>query len=237
MRTLIGVCLAVFLVLGTVGCGGPEGGRAPSRSASVQVRQISTKDLPKLSSPIAPVDGGRLKIAPPQNWHVPPRRAQWLVRFQADPGIPYPMIFVTVEDSDATHHVTRDNLEEFAAEVRRALLAGPDTARLAAGLQPVTVGDFHGALYRRWGKSSGRVMERWMLETVANGRRYTLELRSREGLAETHLPHLYAVASGLKFSKGEDAGAPLPPIEEAPDDETTEEEPEDDADEDDVDAP
>lgn len=217
MRTLRYVCSGLVLTIGLVGCSGPEGGPASAPSgAGAKVLQVNAQRLPKLGATLSPVDEGRLEIAPPAGWHVPPRSRRWLVRFQADPGSPYPMIFVTVEDSDALFHVTRENLEEFTAGVRGELLADSDTRRLAAGLQPVVIGSFHGTLYRRWGRSDGRVMERWMLETVANGRRYTLELRSREGLADEYLPHLYAVASGLKFVAGKDTGSVLTIVEEAP---------------------
>jgi hypothetical protein len=230
------------LLLGAAGCGGPADGPSPARSgAAAKVLSIDAKSLPKLASPIAPVDEGRLEVAPPAGWHVPPRSRRWLARFQADPGSPYPMIFVTVEDSDSVFHVTRENLEEFAAQVRKELQADPDTKRLVAGLQPVVIGNFRGTLYRRWGKSGPRVMERWMLETVANGRRYVFEMRSREGLADEYLPHLYAVASRVKFLTGKDSGSALTIIEEAPDDETPEEDaPEEEDDENDaenVDAP
>ena len=242
MRTLTSVCSTVALLLGAAGCGGPADGPAPARSGTAaKVLRIDAKSLPKLASPIAPVDEGRLEVAPPADWHVPPRSRRWLARFQADPGSPYPMIFVTVEDSDSVFHVTRENLDEFAAQVRKELQADPDTKRLVAGLQPVVIGNFRGTLYRRWGKSGPRVMERWMLETVANGRRYVFELRSREGLADEYLPHLYAVASRAKFLTGKDSGSALTIIEEAPDDETAEEDaPEEDDDENDaenVDAP
>jgi len=215
MRTLTCLCSVVFLVLGIFGCGGPQGGGGSSRS-DARIRHISTKKLPKLAATNIAVDDGRLEVAPPAKWQVPPRDRRWLVRFQADLGSSYPMIFVTTEDSDAMVQVTPENLEKFAAQVRKELLANSSTKRLAQGLQPVVVGDFHGALYQRWGKSDGRVMERWMLETVANGRRYTLELRSREGLAEEYLPHLYAVASGLKFVQGQDAASAAGGKDEGP---------------------
>lgn len=239
MRTLIWVWASLVVVAGVVGCGAPEDRRAPSPAGTPGARQIDTKNLPRLGDPMAPLDEGRLEVAPPENWHVPPRRPRWLARFQADSGSPYPVIFVTAEDADAVLHVTRDNLGEFAAAVRNELLADPGTQRLAADLQPVVVGGFRGTLYRRWGKSDGRVMERWMLETAANGRRYTLELRSREGLADEYLPHLYAVASGLQFFQAEDAA--LTAAEETPEETTDEDPPEadevNDEDEDDVDAP
>lgn len=232
---LCAVSVVSVLVFGAIGCGQPGGGGGGSgpAGAASQVRQIDTEGLPKLGSPMAPLDEGRLEVAPPANWHVPPRRSQWLARFQADPGSPYPTIFITAEHSDATFHVTRDNLEQFANTVRNELLADSGTSRLAAGVQPVEVGGFHGTLYRRWGKSGTRVMERWMLETVANGRRYTLELRAREGLADEYLPQLYAVASGLEFHKGEDSGSGVTGIEAAPDEESGDEDSnDDDADED-----
>jgi len=228
-------CVGAMLILvgGFAGCDGPKGGTGSGPGAeSLKVRSIPTAELPELGSAMAPVDEGRLEVAPPADWHVPPRSPRWLARFQADLGSPYPMIFITADDSETTFHVTRDNLDEFAAQVRKELRADPDTKRLAAGVQPVVVDKFRGTLYRRWGKSGGRVMERWMLETVANGRRYTLELRSREGLAEEYLPQLYAVAAGMKFSKPQEAGSALSAVEEPSDGETTSEEapelPEDD---------
>lgn len=216
MRTLAYVCSVALLVLGTFGCGGPanQGSSSKAGAGASETLKISTKNLPKLGPAIAPIDEGRLEIAPPKNWHVPPRSSKWLARFQAEPGSPYPMIFVTADNSETLFHVTKDNVNELVEQVRKELRADPDTKRLAEGVQPATVGDFRGVLYRRWGKSSGWVMERWMLETVVNGRRYTFELRCREGSADAFRPHLFAVASGLKFSKGTAAGSALTAVDE-----------------------
>ncbi len=218
MRTLACVCSVVLLVTGISGCGGPagRGGGAGGDAKAPKTRKISTANLPQLADPMPPVDEGRLEIAPPKKWHIPPRNPKWLARFQADPGSPYPMIFVTVDSAENLFHVTRDNLDELAEQVRKELRADPDTKQLAAGVQPVTIGDFRGVLYRRWGRTSGRVMERWMLETVANGRRYTVELRAREGLAEEYQPQLFAVASGMKFSQGDSGGSGIMAVEETP---------------------
>ncbi len=166
---------------------------------------------------MVPLDQGRVEIAPPENWHVPPRRAQWLVRFQADPGSPYPIIFLTADDSQTLPDVTLNNLDAFAAQVRKQFQDDSHRQRLAAGVRPIVVGDFHGVLYQRWGKAEGRVMERRMLETVANGRRYTFELRTREGLAEEAMPYLYAVAAGVRFRAAEQNGDPTPDQELPPD--------------------
>ena len=47
-----------------------------------------------------------------------------------------------------------------------------------------------------------------MLETVAIGRLYTIELRVREGEEDQFRPHLLAVAAGLKFYDPEE-GEPV----------------------------
>ncbi|MDZ7618665.1 MAG: hypothetical protein U1E05_16805 [Patescibacteria group bacterium] len=228
MRTLACMCSAVLLALGGFGCGGPaeQGGESQTGEGGAAIQKISTENLPKLASPIAPIDDGRLEIAPPEKWHVPPRSSKWLARFQADPGSPYPMIFVTAENSDDLFHVTKDNVNELVSQIRKELQADPDTKRLAAGVQAVAIGGFRGVLYQRWGKASNWVMERWMLETVANGRRYTVELRSREGSADVFRPHLFAVAAGMKFTKGTAGGSALTAMEETPDDKAAEEAPE-----------
>ncbi len=221
MRTLACVCSVALLALVPFGCGGPanQGGSSEGGAGTSGVLKIDTANLPKLGPAISPIDEGRLEIAPPDTWHVPPRSSKWLARFQAEPGSPFPMIFVTAENSETLFDVTKDNVNELVEQVRKELRADPDTKRLAEGVQPATIGDFRGALYRRWGKSSGWVMERWMLETVANGRRYTFELRCREGSADAFRPHLFAVASGLKFLKGSAAGSALTAVEETPDEE------------------
>lgn len=221
MRILACVCSVALLALGAFGCGGPanQGGSSTAGTGASETLKINTADLPKLGPAMAPIDEGRLEIAPPDTWHVPPRNSKWLARFQLEPGSPFPMIFVTAENSETLFHVTKDNVNELVEQVRKELRADPDTKRLAEGVQPATIGSFRGVLYRRWGKSSGWVMERWMLETVANGRRYTFELRCREGSADAFRPHLFAVASGLKFSKGTAGGSALTAVEETPDEE------------------
>ncbi len=209
MRTSTRFYAAAILALGMAGCGVPEGGEPlPSRAGPASVQNISTRNLPKLGMPMTPLDEGRVEISPPESWHVPPRRAKWLVRFQAEPGSPYPVIFLTVADAESLPDVMLDNLDAFAAQVRKQFQADPHRQRLAAGVRPIVVGDFQGVLYQRWGKVDGRIMERRMLETVVNGRRYTFELRSREGLAEEAMPYLYAVAAGTRFRAGSQNGVP-----------------------------
>jgi hypothetical protein len=68
-------------------------------------------------------------------------------------------------------------------------------------VKQLSLRSFHGAEYAYTVRVGGRPYERLTLETVVDGRLYTFELLTVNGLREESRSALYAVATGLKFPK------------------------------------
>lgn len=215
------VCLVVSAGL-PLGCGGSR--EAPASRPS---RIVGADQLAELGDPIGPLDEQRIEVAPPKGWHVPPRSNRWIVRFTAPDRLSYPSILVTAEDYEGIFNVSKRNVGEFAkqlaARFSRELASegnhdGPATGRAgrqAVEVTPIQIGTFIGARYRRRGKApyglKEIVVERLVLETVVAGRKYRVELRTREGELTNYRRELFAVAAGIKFLEPEQKDQPEKP--------------------------
>lgn len=178
------------------GCGGSEPAQRPGPPAPATAE---TAQLPRLADPIPLLDEERIEIAPPQGWHVPARSSKFIARFQQRADSLYPTIILTADDYDFPD-VAADNVNELASRIA--------AEESLAAIKPFQVGRFLGVTYRKRGierESINKVLERLFLATVVAGRRYTLELRTREGSLAEAQPHLIAVAEGMRFPKAEAA--------------------------------
>ncbi|MBN2472985.1 MAG: hypothetical protein JXB62_00155 [Pirellulales bacterium] len=193
----------VLLTVVVGGCDRPE--KAPVLEES---RTVAAETLPELGGLIGPLDEGRIEVAPPAGWHVPPRNRQWLIRFTALQNLSYPSILLTAEDYETVFNVTDTNVDEFARQISAALSKDTSTARLSQGIEPIKIGSLVGITYRRRAqatyKSKKIELERLFIETVVSGRKYTLELRTRTGTLDKYRSSLEAVAGGMKFLHAEE---------------------------------
>lgn len=170
------------------GCGKPE--QPPPPGASI--RRIDVAGLPPLRQYEPPLDSGRVEIAGPAGWRVAPRYGDYVVRFQGSDKELYPMILITAEDY-AEEALTTETVARFAQQVA------------PAGAKPVAIGSRVGAIYLKHGKdpkSIDQVLDRLFWSGVLAGRRYTLELRTRQGQSPQFENLLFAVAAGLKQAGG-----------------------------------
>jgi len=191
-------CLApLALVLGCT-----EGTTPPSSKRSQKTQRVEPTELPKLGDHFGPLDDGRIKVAAPTGWHVPPRSSKYVARFQASEKTSYPSIIITAEDYNKIRAVSKKNVHTFAEQIA----AGFKKQKRGATIGPIEIGSFVGVSYQRLGQAQYGfkkiVVERLLMETVVAGRKYTVELRTRTGDIEKYRPHLLAVAAGLKFLKG-----------------------------------
>jgi hypothetical protein len=218
MRTVRGLSvlglLAGFGLL--LGCGGAanEGGSAGdgirklSASKLPKLGKLSASKLPKLGDPLPhPLDGGRVTIAPPTGWGISPRDSRFLVRFQEDPHESYPTIVVKAEDeSGSMRNVTRETLHDFAKQVASELKESKSQKTV---IEEFEAGSFVGVNYERRGQVKRDyktiIVERLILETIVGGRRYSIDLRTRDQDLHKYRPHAFAVAAGMKFHE---EGAP-----------------------------
>lgn len=187
--------LVSAVILASNGCGRPSQGGGDQAS---QVPRLDTGQLPPLGDVLPPLDGGRLELSPPQEWVVSPRSTQYIVRFQADQGNPYPSVLVTAKDCPQVKSLTSDSLPLFARLVASEL----ESAGVKTTVKPGRIGDHLGVMYTRRARvkdALGGIVERVFFDTVVNGRRYQFELRcppETVGLAE---PYLLAVVKGAKL--------------------------------------
>ena len=189
----VGGLLCLMVPLGLLpGCGDAQQAAPQSSSTGVVV---DTKDLPDLGPGIGPLDEGRIEVAPPQGWYVPSRSSKFVIRFQADQASTYPTIIVTAEDFEQVLEVSEKNVGDFVKALKKA--------GAAKQVAPIKIGSFAGATYRRKGKAKYDfktiTVDRLFVDTVIDGRKYSVELRTRTGSAEQYAPYLYAVATGIKL--------------------------------------
>ncbi|MGD9645491.1 MAG: hypothetical protein AB7U73_07250 [Pirellulales bacterium] len=172
------------------------------------IEVVDVAKLKPLGDRLAPLDDGRLTLAPPAAWVFGPRSSERLAMFQLEPDDPYPAIILTAVDVQATASLSPENIAGFAAELQAQLdeeLAAKNLA-LAEPVKVVQIGDFLGVEYTRTAKAKDTRLERCFLETVQAGRRYQLEMRTRAGSLFRFRPYIYAVAAGMKF--GPESAAP-----------------------------
>jgi len=192
----------IILAVVLIGC---NDSTESNQSSEPKLEIYRLADLPALGESLPSVlDNDRLLAAPPKQWHVASKSSKCLTRFQASRQRKYPSIILTAEEYVGDiYDVTEENVVEFARQRAAAMQQNASDARQKITLQPIKVGPFVGVSYRRRGAVQGQfkkiVLERLMLETVAFGRLYTIELRVREGEENEFRPHLLAVAGGLKF--------------------------------------
>lgn len=211
-RCCIAVCLVSIL---GVGCGGKPGTGDKTTSDSPAIKKVSAAKLPELDDYLPPLDDGKIQLAPPKGWKVLPRDNKYLTRIVLSDPIGLPRILVTVEESmlEGIDTATADNVVEFASATATSL-----KERKAATLEaakPMIIGDnafVRYVLKSKLGKTTA--IERQMLQTVAGGRLYTVDLQVAEGEIPKHRDVAYAMAAGLKFTDG--ATAAKPPEGEPP---------------------
>ncbi|NQT12008.1 MAG: hypothetical protein HQ582_04635 [Planctomycetes bacterium] len=207
------------VILGLLlGCEGPSGqGSAEKRAAasassepneSDRPEMVDPGELPKLGDYLPPLDKGRIEVAVPEGWYVPPANTKkYVVRFQESPTERYPSVVVTAEDyeGEGISTVTRTNVRTFADQIASAL------KKEKSAVQPFEVGRFVGVAYRKRGRESqsvSKIIELFYLDTVVAGRKYSVHLRSSGGSLEEGQPYLYAVVAGIKFAELESSAQP-----------------------------
>ncbi|MBN2023880.1 MAG: hypothetical protein JW809_13945 [Pirellulales bacterium] len=179
-----------------VGCGRPETPPA----------EPPPGPPPKLGDYLPPLDQGRLEVAPPAGWYVPPRSAKYIARFTVSRTESYPSILITAASYEEIADVTDENVDEFRNEIEGRLLeeeGDSDAQDAASTVETIRAGPFLGVAYRKRAKTTADLktiaLERIVLETVVEGRKYVVELRTEAGTARQYRPHLLAVAGGMKF--------------------------------------
>lgn len=190
-----GLVFIMAALIAAQGCGRSD---QDSAEQAGEVPRFDSGVLPPLGDALPPLDGGRLEISPPAEWTVSPRSNQYIVRFQADQGNPYPTVLVTARDCPQVKILTAESLPVFAKLVASEL----ESAGVKTTVKPGRIGEHLGVMYTRRARvkdALGGIVERVFFDTVVDGRRYQFELRcppETVGLAE---PYFLAVVKGARL--------------------------------------
>jgi hypothetical protein len=196
-----------FLVLCPIlfagGCGG--GTQAPATKGTAKQAETtrSQSDLPALDVYLPPLDDGRVEVAGPKGWYYSPRSAKYVFRVQRTAKEGLPLIEMIATDWSTPAQLDAKNVSEFIRELATAQKKDPKS------YQPMEIAGRTWVAYRRRAREPGRVghvMEILALDTVVNGRRYTLRLACDPRELERWEPYLRAVAGGVRFQS---VGEPL----------------------------
>lgn len=207
-------CLAtavLLIVAGLTGCGGEaansNGSNSPDDSknttnnqAPPQIVRVSG-DRIKFESDqlISNLDERRLDICPPSGWSMGPRQAQSIIWFRFKRAAQLPRILVSSEEPiDAFPSVTKENVVEFAKSIKKEIDA-QGLKLVEREVLPIIAGDQACARYVVGGQMGGASVDRQVLVTQANGRRYRVELQSYTESFEEYRDAGYSVLASMKF--------------------------------------
>ena len=201
-----------LIVLVLLGCRQPDDTRPvdsppkqPSASESRKVPGYSVKELSAIGSYLPDLlDEGRLQVAPPIGWHAAPRSKDYVARFRFDRNQPLPQI--TVEAREAGPDEPRNLNEENLPAYVDAMTDGMDEKLLQAmkgKIEPLKLGDLFCARYvvQRKFRSGGRLYagKREVVQTIRNGRVYSVSLDVYAGMLVRYRADAYAVMATMKF--------------------------------------
>jgi hypothetical protein len=208
------VLLAATLYGLSGGCSG-KGDEEKGNGDDAGVKVVEAKDLPKLGDAFPLLDGKRLTIAKPEKWG-DTRRDGYLTVFYppGDNAMGPPRMLVSAEAGDAKFEtVTKENLEEFVAYVNSK---NPEKT-LREPVIPMIIGDTPFARFVKAGSFKGMGVHRQYLQTLQNGRLYTIELQVASGTLTkdtkegyNYRDAAYAVAAGMKYQKPSAGGNDTP---------------------------
>ena len=215
------LCLVVLFI---VGCGGDQGDTtAPADAAASpedatpppananpadQVYKYSLSEVSALGDYGPPLDGGRVEIAPPENWRVGPRQSSMLVWYHEFKDAKLlPQIRISVEDAPegAPQDATVENAKQYAKWVKDQL----GDKKLVEDVVPLVLGDNTFGRYVALGKYKESPAHRLTLVTTREGRVYTIETIVFAGDLEKNRSNVldgYAVGASLRKPSGDSVG-------------------------------
>ncbi|MFT5524244.1 MAG: hypothetical protein ACI9HK_002195 [Pirellulaceae bacterium] len=206
------------------GCGGEQpnagnrgtpsenGGSNPSGDgdSATGVFTVASSDIPKFSHYLGTaLDGGRVRVAAPDQWNISPRGSQYLAMFKKSKSLSFPRILVRGKDSSASEFgvVTKDNVDSFATRMQKEL----EGAKLKSPVRPAVIGERAGVIFTKLAKHKDSTVELVVFASVHSGRLYEVELTANKGMTSASRPSFYSVVAALDFVS---SGSPAPPAEQ-----------------------
>ncbi|MCO6457885.1 MAG: hypothetical protein J5I93_21485 [Pirellulaceae bacterium] len=211
------VAWAGWVGLALAGCGAAGTPPANNNPATDEIRRVDAARLP-IGEPMPVLDEGRLVLSGPRDWYRSPQSRKYLVEFYLDKNrqVRVPRIWVTVEESpyDGLTDVDESNVSEFARLVAQRLEA--DGTELVEQVLPMLIGRTACARYVRQtkfssterGKTTSITAERQILEVLAGGRLYVVDLHVPIRKMLAYRDAGYAVVASMEFLPQVPADAP-----------------------------
>lgn len=212
------LALGITMVsLGVLGCGGGNSAATSSNGSGSDGEQVedvggseikrrSLDSLPAVGAYLPPQDGGRIHLAPPEGWR-PVSRDKYLARFVKGEPSELPRITIIAADSPSPEvtTLTEDNLSELIPLLTEQSKAGKKTP--IEPVRPIILGDHVFARHVRIARLNDEPCAIVSLQTVQDGRMYTVELYVKAGsdgseyakYLKQSQDSVYAVAANLKF--------------------------------------
>lgn len=220
------LALACSLAPVGVGCGGGAENRGVEANGQSETEAAPTKgslkrrasaSLPKIGDYLPPQDAGQVEIAGPAGWKTLPRGA-FVAGFYKDKANALPRITVDAQPANLAGFTaaTEANADDLAK--RMAAILSRQSKAIQEPPRPIVLGETVYARHVRLAKYAGSPAVIQSLQTVQNGRLYTVELfceveASRADEYEASLTkwrdYGYAVAANLRF-KGSEPAADSP---------------------------
>lgn len=225
--------MPVMLVLLLAGC---DGDAAKKGAASGDAEAVPTADglkrraassLPKIGDYLPPQDGGQIEVAPPAGWKTLPRGA-FVAGFYKEKQNELPRITVDAQPAAlGIDEASPENAEELAKKLTSAI--NRQSKSVQEPPRPIVLGETVFIRHVRLAKHGGSPAVIQSLQTVKNGRLYTVDLfcdveaaraDEYEGSLKKWRDQGYAVAANLKFHSpgGDPSTTPAgesPPASEA----------------------
>lgn len=193
------------LSLLAAGCG--SNSDAEDEPVSKKAKKKSETKIATLAGKLGTFDEGRIEVPLPKGWKDSVNEEaedndpnKNLARMSGEGIQRIPGILVKVREYGDFKTLGPPDLRKFVRK-RAAEIPAERNAKGKFDVKPLTLDGFNGAEYAYKLKVGGKPYERLTLETVVDGRLYTLELTTLNQLREESRPQLYAVAAGLKFPK------------------------------------
>jgi hypothetical protein len=208
------------LCIAPAGCGG--GAASTSPPATAEIKRRDPASLPEVGDYLPPLDEGRLRAAPPAGWNVMRRGRTYLVGFAQGKTSELPRIVIDAADPPpgTPSQLTAENAAAFAAQQDKALHAAAKAGkkRIEEFNLPIVLGETAFIRHVRQATLADAPCVIQSLQTIQNGRLYTIELVAEidAARAEEYERSLtkwrdygYAVAAHLQFAAAGERFDPL----------------------------
>ncbi len=211
MKTSIQFATALMsLMVGLIGCGGQAADNtiktgaanqpAPNKdpAPSFEIKRIASDRIQFESEQrVGNLDGRRLEVAPPKGWLVGSRQSGYLIWFCEQKRLQMPRVVVLTEDpAPGFETVTEENLVAFAKTIQKEI-EDRGIKLIEREVLPMVVGGRACVRYVIGGNLGGATVDRQVLVTQVNGRRYKVELHAYQGRLKSLVDKGYSVMASM----------------------------------------